>query len=131
MITYSRYAPSPRHLRSLFSAGGGSSCGSFVVLFMSCVVWCCSCRVFVCVTCFSSHLQPVRCFPRLACAGQAVVGRLELQEQPGGRNERCRKLGHGLPVQREPGHIHTHDNKQGHKQTSDTDEDTHPHRVKG
>ena len=28
-------------------------CG--VVLVVACVVWCCSCRVFVCVTCFSSH----------------------------------------------------------------------------
>jgi len=28
---------------------------SFVVLFLSCVVWCCSCRVFVCVTCFFSY----------------------------------------------------------------------------
>ena len=28
---------------------------SFVVLLSSCVVWCCSCRVFVCVTCFSSY----------------------------------------------------------------------------
>jgi len=27
------------------------------VLFLSCIVWCCSCRVFVCVTCFSSHLH--------------------------------------------------------------------------
>ena len=39
------YAPSPRHLRSLLSEGGGSSCGR---------LGCCLCRVFVCVTCFSS-----------------------------------------------------------------------------
>jgi len=30
---------------------------SFVVLFLSCVVWCCSCRVFVCVTCVSSYTE--------------------------------------------------------------------------
>jgi len=35
--------------------GGGSSCGRFVVLFSSCRVLCCSCCVFVCVTCFSSY----------------------------------------------------------------------------
>jgi len=40
------YAPSSRHLRSLLSEGGDSSCGR---------LWCCSCRVFVCVTCFSSY----------------------------------------------------------------------------
>ena len=36
------YAPPPRHLRSLLSAGGGgeSSCGR---------LWCCSCRVVCCV----------------------------------------------------------------------------------
>jgi len=28
---------------------------SFVVLFLSCDVWCCSCRVLVCETCFSSY----------------------------------------------------------------------------
>ena len=38
------YAPSSRHLRSLLSERGGPSCGR---------LWCCSCRVFVCVTCFS------------------------------------------------------------------------------
>ena len=33
---------------------------SFVVLFLSCVVWCCSCscRVFVCGACFSSYTLP-------------------------------------------------------------------------
>ena len=38
------YASSPRHLRSSLSEGCGSSFGR---------VWCCSCRVCVCVTCFS------------------------------------------------------------------------------
>ena len=37
------YAPSPRHLRSLLSAGGGSSCGRWW--------WSCSCRVVCCVLC--------------------------------------------------------------------------------
>ena len=50
------YAPSPRHLRSLLGEGGWwFFVWSFVVLFwscvVSCVVWCCSYRVFVCVTC--------------------------------------------------------------------------------
>ena len=43
-----------RFLRSLLNEG----CffvWSFVVLFLSCVVWCCSCRVIVCVTCFSYY----------------------------------------------------------------------------
>jgi len=48
------YAPSPRHLQSLLSAGGGFFMWSFVVLFLSCRVVCCSCCVFVCVTCFAS-----------------------------------------------------------------------------
>jgi len=51
--------PVAAHLRSLLSEGVGSSC---LVLFLSCVVRCCSCRVFVCVTCFSSYVnwgQPV------------------------------------------------------------------------
>jgi len=38
------YLAYPR-FRSLLSEGGGSSCGR---------LWCSSCRVFVCVTCFSS-----------------------------------------------------------------------------
>jgi len=49
------YAPSPRHLRSLSSAGGLLFVWSFVVLFLSCRVLCCSCCVFVSVTCFSSN----------------------------------------------------------------------------
>jgi len=40
------YAPLPRHFRSLFSGeGGASSCGR---------LWCCSCRVIMWVTSFSS-----------------------------------------------------------------------------
>ena len=34
------------YLRSLLSEGGGSSCGH---------LWCCSCHVFVCVSCFSIY----------------------------------------------------------------------------
>jgi len=37
------YAPSPRHLRSVISIVGGSSCWSFVVVFLSCV---CVCDLF-------------------------------------------------------------------------------------
>ena len=39
---------SPFHLRSLLSAGGWFFLWSFVVLFLSCVMWCCSCCVCVC-----------------------------------------------------------------------------------
>jgi len=39
------YAPSPRHLRWLLSAGGWFLVWSFVVLFLSCRVLCCSCCV--------------------------------------------------------------------------------------
>jgi len=39
--------------------GGWFFVRSFVALFWSCVVWCCSCRVFVCVTCFSSNAPSV------------------------------------------------------------------------
>ena len=38
-----------------FSVGGWFFVWSFVVLFLSCRVLCCSCCVFVCVTCFSSY----------------------------------------------------------------------------
>jgi len=40
--------------RSLLSEGGGCSCGR---------LWCCSCRVFLCVTCLSSYHYSAWRFP--------------------------------------------------------------------
>ena len=37
--------------------GGWFFVWSCVVVILSCVIWCCSSRVFVCVTCFSSHIH--------------------------------------------------------------------------
>ena len=48
-VCYSIHAPPPRHLRSLFSAGGGFFVWSFVVFFLSCRVLCCGVLVDVCV----------------------------------------------------------------------------------
>jgi len=57
--------PSQDILSSLLSEGGGSSCGR---------LWCCSSRVFVCVTCFSltsmllcTNQPSLLCPPRLYC----------------------------------------------------------------
>ena len=56
------YAPSPRHLRSLLSAGGWFFVWSFVALFLSCRVLCGAVLVVCfCVACSSVHRSRCLC----------------------------------------------------------------------
>ena len=58
--------------------GGWFFVWSFVVLFLPCVVWCCSCRVVVCVTCFSSCT--IRARSTVPCSRAGVEARRALRE---------------------------------------------------
>jgi len=82
---------------------------SFVVLFLSCRVWCCSCCVFVCVTCFSIHRRRRTLFTARRTASERPTaarrptepmgwrGRIgfqqtEVSEPNSSQNQKCRLL---------------------------------------
>ena len=100
------HTPSPRHLRSLLSAGRWFFVWSFVV-FLSCIVWCFSCRVFCVCDLFLFVQLPCSHPPYSHPADAARRARRHRQR----RRRRCELSIHSSPIHRrfiiQRGHEHT------------------------